>query len=106
MSFKTSLLVGTRTLALSPRARVYYTCGLQNYTLAGLGSPCWSVFVLLENIAFLCYHQWSSLESVNQILLHCLIFLEIYTTAISGTFAIKKKTARTKTTVVANLISH
>ena len=41
---KTSFLVGTRTLALSTGASVSDICGLQIYSLAGLDSPCWSMF--------------------------------------------------------------
>ena len=42
---KTSFLVGTRTLALSPGARVSDIRGLHMYSLVGLNSPCWSMFV-------------------------------------------------------------
>ena len=41
---KTSFLVGTRTLALSTGASVSDIRGLQIYSLAGLNSPCWSMF--------------------------------------------------------------
>ena len=42
---KTPLFVGTRTLALLPFVRVSDIPGLQIYSLAGLSSPCWSMFV-------------------------------------------------------------
>ena len=41
---KTSFLVGTRTLALSTGASVSDIRGLHVYSLAGLDSPCWSMF--------------------------------------------------------------
>ena len=41
---KTSVLVRTRTLALPPGARVSDIRGLHIYSLAGLDSPCWSMF--------------------------------------------------------------
>ena len=41
---KTSFLVDTRTLALLTGASVSDIRGLQNYSLAGLDSPCWSMF--------------------------------------------------------------
>ena len=41
---KASFLVGTRTLALSTGASVSDIRGLQNYSLAGLDSPRWSMF--------------------------------------------------------------
>ena len=63
---KTSFLVGTRTLALSTGASVSDIRGLlQIYSLAGLDSPCWSMFAWLENVALLCYHQRGSLESMS-----------------------------------------
>ena len=42
---KTLFLVGTTTLALSTGASVSDIRGLQIYSLAGLDSPCWSMFV-------------------------------------------------------------
>ena len=41
---KTSFLVGTGTLALPTGASVSDIRGLQIYSLAGLDSPCWSMF--------------------------------------------------------------
>ncbi len=41
---KTSFLVGTTTLALSTGVSVSDISGLQIYSLAGLDSPCWSMF--------------------------------------------------------------
>ena len=65
---KTSFLVGTRTLALSTGASVSDIRGLQIYSLAGLDSPCWSMFASLENVALLRYHQRGSRESMSHIL--------------------------------------
>ena len=70
----TSFLVGTRALALSPGASVSDIHGLHIYSLAGLDSPCWSMFAWLVNVAFLRYHQRGSLESTKHILQHRLIF--------------------------------
>ena len=59
---KTSFLVGTRTLALLTGASVSDIRGLYIYSLAGLDSPCWSMFTWLENVALLYYHHWALLS--------------------------------------------
>ncbi len=57
---KTLFLVGTRTLALSIGASVSDIRGLQIYSLAGLDSPCWSMFADLKTSLFLATTQGRS----------------------------------------------